>query len=160
MSDIWYTPSYEIFTFEEMIKSIQEYILRDTTAQYEVIVGTDSQTHHRIKSTKYVTAIAVRRVGRGGKYFFKKEYQNATYSLRQKMWTEAISTYNTLEQIKGYFSGIIDESKIISHLDVGKIGKSKKYIEEITNMFAVSGYNFEIKPNSYVASVVADKHSK
>jgi predicted RNase H-related nuclease YkuK (DUF458 family) len=160
MVDIWYSPSGEIFTFEEVIGKLRSYILINVGFDFEVIIGTDSQLHSSPKSTKYVTAIVVRKIGNGAQYYYKKEYRDEVPSLRKKIWTEALLTYETIGKVKDLVSDIIGEEKVISHVDVGSVGKTKKYIDEIKSIFTNSGYDVKIKPNSYVASGVADKHSK
>ena len=157
---MWLTPSRGNFSFEELISDIRNHIKKNTGFDYEVIVGTDSQCHHEIGSTKYVTAIVVRKVGYGALYYYRKNVVPMIPTLRQKMWNEALSTYDVLEKVKESVSDIVSSEKIIPHLDVGYSGKSKKYIKELTSMFFASGYDIKIKPDSYVASGVADKHSK
>ena len=160
MEDKWYNPSYEHFTFEQVIDKIRNYVLSNKKFDFELIVGTDSQTHYGIKSTKYVTAVVIRKVGYGAQYFYRKEYKNDIPTLRKKIWTEALLTYDILEKLKHTLSDVIKNEKVIPHVDVGNFGKTKKYIPEITSIFINSGYDVKIKPNSYVASGVADKHSK
>ena len=160
MVDSWYSPSGEIFTFEQVIEKLRNYILTNVGFDFEVIVGTDSQQHTFPKSTKYVTAIVVRKIGNGAQYFYKKDLREEVPSLRKKIWTEALLTYETIGKVKDMVCDIISEEKVISHVDVGNFGKTKKYIDEIKSIFSNSGYDVKIKPNSYVASGVADKHSK
>jgi hypothetical protein len=160
MEDIWYNHCSEKFSFDEMISIIRDYVLSNSAFDFELIVGTDSQTHHGIKSTKYVTAVVIRKVGNGAKYFYKKDFKSEVPNLRKKIWEEALRTYAVLEKVKILVNDILKEEKIISHVDVGSNGKTKQYISEITSIFINSGYDVKIKPNSYVASGVADKHSK
>lgn len=160
MDDIWLTPSRGTFTFNQMINNIFSYIDSDINASYEIIVGTDSQNHKSLGFTKYITAVVVRKVGMGAQYFFKTDYKPIVSSLRQKIWNEAILTYETIEMIKINTSELLIKVSIVPHLDVGTDGKSKKYIDEIKYMFSSNGYDIKIKPYSYVASGVADKHSK
>jgi predicted RNase H-related nuclease YkuK (DUF458 family) len=160
MSDNWHNPANESFTFEEVVNKIRDYVVSNRGFDIEVIVGTDSQIHRGIKTTKYVTAIVVRKVGNGAQYFYKKDCREEIPNLRKKIWTEALITYEMISKIKNEIKDIISEDKIISHIDVGSLGKTKKYIEEITSIFINSGYDVKIKPHSYVASGVADKHSK
>lgn len=160
MEDIWYDHRSEQCSFNDMIDVIRNYVLSNSSFDFELIVGTDSQTHYGIKSTKYVTAIVIRKVGNGAKYFYKKDFKSEIPNLRKKIWEEALRTYDVLEKVKILVSDIVSEEKIISHVDVGNNGKTKQYISEITSIFINSGYDVKIKPNSYVASGVADKHSK
>jgi predicted RNase H-related nuclease YkuK (DUF458 family) len=145
---------------QEVIDKIRSYIESNKGSDFELIVGTDSQCHHGMKSIKYVTAIVIRKVGNGAQYFYRQEYQNGIPSIRKKIWNEALLTYGILEKVKELTSDVINKDKVIPHVDVGHNGKTKKYINEITSIFLNSGYDVKIKPNRYVASGVADKHSK
>jgi predicted RNase H-related nuclease YkuK (DUF458 family) len=159
-NDLWHISSLNTCEFKEMVEEIRSYILTNSGFDFELIVGTDSQYHYEERSTKYVTVVVIRRVGRGGKYFYRKEYKGELPSLRKKIWTEALLTYDIIEKLKIYLGDLISEEKMISHVDVGNNGKSKKYINEIKSIFISSGYDVKIKPDSYVASGIADKHSK
>jgi len=46
------------------------------------------------------------------------------------------------------------------HLDVGRSGETRELIREVVGMVAGSGFDAKIKPESYGASSVADKHTK
>ena len=46
------------------------------------------------------------------------------------------------------------------HMDIGENGPTKKYIQELEGWVRAVGYDYEIKPNSYAASTIADKYSK
>jgi len=46
------------------------------------------------------------------------------------------------------------------HLDVGENGKTRDIIKEVVNMVLGCGFEAQVKPASYGASKVADKHTK
>lgn len=46
------------------------------------------------------------------------------------------------------------------HLDIGKKGKTKSLIEEMTDIIRTTGLEPKIKPNSYAASSYANKYTK
>jgi predicted RNase H-related nuclease YkuK (DUF458 family) len=46
------------------------------------------------------------------------------------------------------------------HLDIGKNGPTKELIQELSGWMIALGYDFEIKPDSYAASHIADRYSK
>ena len=156
----WNTPSRGNFTLEEMIKSIREYIEKDKNSCYQIIVGSDSQTFPKTGRTKYVTAIVVRKIGKGAQYYVKTEYQPYARSLRKKIWYEVMSIYDTINVLREDLRDIIIKDQIIPHIDVGENGETKSLIKEVTGLFLSEGYDVQIKPNSYASSTVADKHSK
>jgi predicted RNase H-related nuclease YkuK (DUF458 family) len=45
-------------------------------------------------------------------------------------------------------------------MDIGEHGPTSKYIQELEGWVRATGYDYEIKPNSYAASTIADKYSK
>lgn len=55
---------------------------------------------------------------------------------------------------------IIREQKITIHSDIGVNGPTNKLINEIVGWITASGFDCEIKPQSFAASSVANKLSK
>ena len=45
------------------------------------------------------------------------------------------------------------------HADVGENGKTKDMIKEVVGLIKSNGFEAKIKPESYAASVVADKYT-
>lgn len=161
VNNVWFTPSRGDFTFDTMIEAIKEYILSDSNYQYYVFVGTDAQAHPKNNAVKYVTAVVVQKVGKGGQYYYNKQYNRLTRYLKEKIWNEATINYEVIERIKDSLDGIIDKKFIIPHLDLGNIGPTSDLINQITGFYIASGYdNIQTKPNSWASSGVADKHSK
>ena len=157
----------ERVTFEEMIKIIAKYIADDINHTYEITVGTDSQNH---SMTKMVEVIAVCRKGKGGIYFHHDEYITRINSLKQKIVEE---TSRSLENANGFFEALalelmdynIDIETDLTvhfgiHCDIGHDGKTSTLINEITKWVEAMGYEYQIKPFSYCASGIANKHSK
>ena len=55
---------------------------------------------------------------------------------------------------------ILDKLNLSIHLDIGQNGPTKDLIKELEGWIKAVGYDYEIKPDSYAASFVADKYSK
>ena len=150
----------------EIINRIAEFILKDVHAEYEITVGTDSQSH---KDTKMVEVIAVHRVGNGGLFFYNTEYIKRIPDLKQKIEAE---TYRSLEAANGILSGLeeilFDQEVLLDdinlsfqiHCDIGICGKTNMLIKEITSWVQSYGYLCCIKPDSYAASGIANKITK
>ena len=153
-------------SYDEMTKIIAEYIAAQPFAEYEITVGTDSQSHSK---TKLVEVIAVHRVGAGGIFFYRTEYVDKIRVLKEKIIEETARSIDNA-------TGLLDEIsvKLIDHdididdlnvhfqihCDIGHYGKTSALISEITNWVESMGYEVAIKPDSYTASGIANKISK
>lgn len=134
-------------------------ILSLVNEETQVIVGTDSQPF----SCGYcmVTAIAI--LDANQRRFFYKELKLDSLnqrSLYERLLEETLNTIEVANALKRSFPRL----DISIHLDVQKPEnktKSSRYSVSLTSM--VRGYGFdnvEIKPNSWVASALADKLTK
>ena len=160
------SPSMKEPTFEQAVDKVANYIREVPDAEYEIAIGTDSMTYDK---TKFVMAITVHRIGKGGIFFWKNFYEEKfkKYQLFDKIYTETDISLNAsktfLELLKE--KGIdIDETEIkirfTVHVDVGNYGKTRDYIQTLVGMVHSYGYDCEIKPSSYAASSIANKLSK
>lgn len=160
------TASGKPVEINEIANRVISYLLEDLEAEYEITVGTDSQTS---KETKMVEVIAVHRKGLGGIYFYNIDYIPRVHSLKQKINEEtsrSLTVANTLLDAmefplleKGHLLEDLNVSFQI-HCDIGKYGKTSVLIKEIVSWVTSQGYICMIKPDSYVASSIADKYSK
>ena len=153
-------------SYNEMISIISDYISKDIKSDYEITVGTDSQSH---SMTRLVEVITVHRVGDGGIFFYYTENVNKIRSLKEKIVEE---TSRSLENANGLLDNIqlnlIDNDIDIEnlnihfqiHCDIGHQGKTQTLITEIISWVNSMGYECAIKPESYAASGVANKFSK
>lgn len=153
-------------SMQQVYRLIADYIKVDTSAEYEIGVGTDSQNHAQ---TKIVEIISVRRIGRGGIFFYRTELMPRIQRLKDKIYEE---TSRSIENANGLIDEIelilleddidIDKLKIdfSIHCDVGYYGKTKTLIDEIVGWVHSLDYEVKIKPDSYIASGIADKFSK
>lgn len=157
---VWSTPSRGSFTHEGMIKSIIEYVGKQPDAKHTVIIGTDAQSFPGRQQTKYVTAVIVRRTGKGALYYVRTDMQPIAKTLRQKIWHEALLTYDLITKFKTELEEVENIEAIIPHVDVGREGDTKALVKEVTGIFLSDGWDVKIKPDSFASSTVADKHSK
>lgn len=160
-NDVWITPSRGNFTFDGMIEGIKEYIKESPEYKYLVFVGTDAQAHPEDNAVKYATAVVIQRVGRGGQYYYNKQFNRLTRFLGEKIWNEATINMVIIEKVREALDGVLDRKSIIPHLDLGEFGPTSELINQVTGFYIASGYeNVQIKPNSWCSSSVADKHTK
>jgi hypothetical protein len=144
----------------ERLKSIVSFFMsKDKKAKYEIIVGSDSQ---KIKKDSYdfVSALIVHRIGFGGIYFWKRDIINKKITLKERIYHEATMSLQTSENFINFFKvNGISKYDIQIHVDIGHNGETREMITEVVGMIRASGYDVKIKPDSYGASKVADRHT-
>lgn len=157
---IFHSPTYGLLSFDEMIGRIVEFIKKEPDRSYKIIVGTDSASATHVS---LVTAVTVWRRGRGGIFFWTRSEEKFYYTLQSRITAEALSSIMLGQEIRSRFKDILgdeffwDGNEI--HVDVGHNGPTREIVESIKGM--IRGYNFEpvIKPDSFCASVVADRQT-
>lgn len=152
------SPTKGRLSFRETFNDIIAYIQELPNSQYRLIIGTDSQLR---EDTCFVTAIIVHRVGKGGRYYYCREKERIGKSLRQRIFYEASKSLGLASRLAERLAenGHADLNVEI-HLDVGENGETKDLIREVVGMVTGTGFAARIKPDSYGASKVADKHTK
>ena len=156
----FHSPTLGKLSFDDTFNTIINYTEQKPKDQYKLIIGTDSQAHFR-KDVCFVTAIIIHRVGKGARYFFRRQNLRYMESLRQRIYYETylsleVATCMTAKLAENGNSGL----NIEIHLDVGEKGDTKEMIREVVGLVIGSGFRACIKPQSYGASKVADKHTK
>ncbi|MDW7652111.1 MAG: ribonuclease H-like YkuK family protein [Bacillota bacterium] len=154
------SPSRGSLTLDETYAEVTTYIDEKPKEQYKLIIGTDSQPHYQ-KDVCFVTAIIIHRVGKGARYFYRKQNHRYMESLRQRIYYETflsleVATLITAKLAENGHSRL----NIEIHLDVGEVGETKELIREVVGMVIGSGFQACIKPDSYGATKVADKYTK
>lgn len=145
-------------TVPEVIREIVAFMEAEPTRRYKVTIGTDSELLAG-KKADFVSAIAVHRIGNGGRYFWRRFELGNFHTLRDRMIKEALVSLD----IAG---GILSELKKLPlptfefeiHADIGENGPTKAVISEIVGMIRANNFEVKIKPYSYTASNVADRH--
>lgn len=152
------SPTKGRVTFEELFEDVIRYIEEAPDCGYRVIIGTDSQYG---AETCFVTAIVVHRRGRGARYYYTREKEKVSRSLRQRIFYETSRSLGIASLLAERLaeSGYADFDVEI-HLDVGENGQTRELIREVVGMVVGSGFDARIKPDSYGASKVADKYTK
>jgi predicted RNase H-related nuclease YkuK (DUF458 family) len=141
--------------FEDLVSFIKE----DPEARYRLIVGTDSQ--EAADETVFVTAVIIHREGKGARYYYQRRRQPWVVSLRQRIFWEASLSLSLAGMLAERLAGNgVASLDVEIHLDVGTRGETRELIRELVGMIAGSGFDAKIKPESYGASKVADKHTK
>ena len=145
---------------DAVIDGIAVFVKKQPLRFYKIIIGTDSQA---LSSSSLVTAITIWRVGNGAIHFWTRSEERKFATLRDRIWQEAISSITLAQEMRSRLQETLgdeffwDGNEI--HVDIGENGPTKDLIDSITGM--IRGYNFEpvIKPYSFGASIVADRHT-
>jgi len=157
------SPLGEKLALKEIVKRIVSFMAEAPERKYKITIGTDSELLKN-KTADFVTAVVVHRVGNGGRYFWRRAAPTGKFhTLRDRIIKEVLIS---LEAAQLLFKALKEEVKkepgalwnFEVHADVGDVGPTKVMIQEVTGM--VRAYNFEVrvKPESYAASHVADRH--
>jgi predicted RNase H-related nuclease YkuK (DUF458 family) len=148
-------------SFDEMIKELVNYVHQYPKAKYKITVGTDSNAS---AFAQFVTAVTILRIGNGGRYFWTRSERIFCPTLRDRIYKETMQSITFTQELKSRLKDKIGEDffwdgKINVHIDVGEKGPTKDLVESVVGM--VKGYGLEavIKPYSFGAFVVADRHT-
>ena len=163
------SPTFGPLDWDATLKKIVWFLGRDTEASYEIIIGTDSQGQNG--DVDFVSAIIVHKKGRGGIYFWGKHEVKHLNSLKQRIWQEAFTSLNLAQNFVDDFvkMGILDKDSDRSlqeteglnleiHVDIGPNGETRELIADIVGTIRANGFKVAIKPSSWGASHVADRH--
>ncbi len=146
----------------QVATEIVRFMKEEPEREYKVTLGTDSL---KLKGTiaDFVTAIVVHRVGRGGRYFWRRIELDNFHTLRDRIMREVLMSIDVAhdfitkleaERTKQHAPKYDFEI----HVDVGENGATKVMIQELVGMIRAHNFEARTKPDSYAASNVADKH--
>lgn len=161
----FYNPTKGNLSLAGVLEEIQNYMQEKPDKQYELIVGCDSSA---TEDPFFPVVVAVWRRNGGGRFFLKRIHypQQKFYNLHQRILQEVfLSCQLALYLRDDFVSKMKKESPEISynfeyiHADIGENGPTKSMIKEVTGLIRGNGFEPRIKPESFVASTVADRYS-
>ncbi len=151
--------TYGDLELSQVREKILSFLAAEPERKYQLVIGTDSQPHNG-SGVDFVTAIVVHRIGVGGIYFWKRVVNKKVYVLRERMYEEASRSLEMAETVLALLhKDGVTKYDVEIHVDIGKFGETREMITEIVGMIRGSGYAVRIKPESYAASKVADRHT-
>lgn len=152
------SPTKGRLTLDEVYADMVAFIDSNPEGRYKVIIGSDSQVR---SETCFVTAIIVHQVGKGGRYYYRRQVHRKIASLRQRIFYETSLSLDAASRIAQMLAeNGHSELDVEIHLDIGSGGATRDLIREIVGMVTGSGFDAKIKPESCGATKVADKHTK
>ena len=163
---IFRSQTYGKLDITQIPDKIQEFY--DKTKHFErdfrIIIGTDSQNFNY---TKMVSVIAIVCEGHGGIFFHRITKQPIIKDVRSKLHFETNESLTIASKLidileKTEYEELFINCSFTIHIDAGhsEKGKTKELIPELVGWIKACGYDCEVKPDSFVASSIADKISK
>ena len=154
---MWRKADTACASFDDVNKIISNVLF---TSQHKVIVGTDSM----IRGQHYIftTAICILCYEEScvRRYFYRRSRfdKNSFKDLYKRLIKETSDSLDLANKIKSNFPN----ANIEIHLDVNQNDKHKssKYKNALLGYVQGYGFNFKLKPDSFVASCIADRHTK
>ncbi len=166
--DKLYNPTRGYVSFSEAVEEIINYMREKPAKFYDIIVGCDSSSED---DPIFPVVIAVLRTGEGGRFFLKKVRYPRSENKKFANWKNrilqevliscnfALSLKEILkEKIKPFEKGLNYQFRYI-HADIGEKGRTKDMVKELTNLIRGNGFEPKIKPESCIASNLADRYS-
>jgi predicted RNase H-related nuclease YkuK (DUF458 family) len=145
-------------TVDEVVRNIIDFMRMEPERHYKVTIGTDSELL-AAKNADFVTAIVVHRIGNGGRYFWRRFELGKFHTLRDRMIKEVLVSLEIAEKVLSELKkSTLPHFDFEIHADIGEKGPTKAVIQEVVAMIRASNFQVKIKPESYAASNVADRH--
>jgi predicted RNase H-related nuclease YkuK (DUF458 family) len=158
LDQTFHNPSIGDMTFDEVIATVISEMTSGSEERFALLIGTDSSTY--ANHLDLVSAIVLHKIGRGGRYFWTRTRERRTPSLRFQIWREAWLSFELAQEVlRALEDRSLLQVNLEIHVDIGENGRTKELIDEVVGMIIGSGFAVRIKPHSYAASAVADKHT-
>lgn len=153
----FYSPTKGKLSFAAVFEDITGYSNENPEDKYKLIIGTDSHSYTQ-RNVVFVTAIIVHRIGKGGRFYYRKHRTRYMESLRQRIYYETFLSLEVAAKVTEKLAeNGQEELNVEIHLDVGEKGETREIIKEVVGMVIGSGYPARIKPESYGATTIADR---
>ncbi len=151
-------------TLRQVVNEIVRFMQAEPHRTYNVTIGTDSLVLADDR-VDFVTAVVVRRVGNGGRYFWRRATTGKFHTLRDRIIKEVLISLDLGKELLLELKSIAATSPRSQltwdfeiHADIGEQGPTKAMIQEVVSMIRAHNFEARTKPESYAASHVADRH--
>lgn len=149
---------------DQVIDEVARFMRDDAQSTYKIIIGTDSALL-RNNEADFVMAVVIHRIGKGGRYFWRRIKLDKFFTLRDRIIREVLLSLDLaklvlekLVNVEKNEANTLPRWSFEIHADVGENGSTKVIIQEVVGMIRAHNFEARIKPESYAASSVADKH--
>jgi predicted RNase H-related nuclease YkuK (DUF458 family) len=166
LNGYFFNPTKGNLKIDRVIGEVINYISEKPEKFYDIIVGCDSSSE---EEPHFPVALVILRVGEGGRFFLKRiAYKGRRFfNWKQRVLEEVFLSCQLALCLKEIIEKRIKNSKKKNphyqfryiHADVGENGQTKDMIKEVTGLIKGNGFEPKIKPESFVASTVADRYS-
>jgi len=162
----FYNPTKGTLNFKQVVREIFNYIKEKPGKFYNIVVGCDSCSGDNVS---FPVAIVILRVGAGGRFFLNKiKYDSLKRkrfsNLHERILQEVLLSCEIALSLKEVLAKKVEDSAIdlnyqfrYIHADIGEKGKTKDMIKEVVGLIKSNGFEAKIKPESFAASIVADR---
>lgn len=155
----FHSPTHGKVSLAEVRKYVLAFMEKDPEVKYQIVIGTDSAPKNRGESD-FITALVIHKVGSGAIYFWRRFIEKKQLALRERIYEEATLSLMAADEILNVFSKDgITRFDVEIHVDVGKAGKTREMINEVVGLIRGSGFACKVKPESFGATTVADRHT-
>jgi predicted RNase H-related nuclease YkuK (DUF458 family) len=157
---MWLDNTGKKFTNEEIMQKVVS-ASTDGENEYQIIIGTDSNANGR--QYKFVTVLALYNVGKGADYYYLASYEpRATFrgnNHKMRLFQEVAKSIEAADLIRDTTGITVTEVHVdASPKELNEF--SSEFSDQLKGYVIASGYTVKIKPDSWCANCVADKHSK
>lgn len=164
---LWKNSEGKQFPQDHVFKWVSDTKL-DRENEYQVIVGTDSHMHGR--QFRFITVICVYRVGKGGNYYYLESYEpreRYVHGARGKRvkGNQKLRMFNEVERSVSMAEELFEKTGLLPvvHIDASPAARKEftsEFSDQLKGYVTGQGYECVLKPDSFVANAVADKHTK
>jgi len=155
---MWLTAEGKQTTEQEMLGWVKgEHA--DVLGGSKLYVGTDSHLHGR--EFRFITVVCIYNKGRGGNYLYTTSYEKRdAYKGNQKK-----RMFREVELSIAMADFLLESLDLVSEIHIDASPKEAKeftssFSDQLVGYAVGSGYHAEIKPKSFAATDVADRHTK
>lgn len=150
----FYNPTCGNIKIPQVFEEILAYIKEKPEKSYDIIVGCDSSSG---QEPYFPVAVVVLRKGEGGRFFLKRiaYQQRKFYTWKTRILEEVMLSCELALLLRERFGSRVR----YVHADIGESGATNDMIKEVTGLIRGNGFEPKIKPESFVASSVADRYT-
>ncbi len=161
----FFNPTCGNLTLEGVVEELFSHMSQKPDKFYDIIVGCDSSSSDE---PHFPVAVVILRKGEGGRFFLKKiKYSSDRkfFGWKQRIQNEVLLSIQLALLLKEKLAGRVEDFPGLNyqlryiHADVGENGITRDMIKEVVGLIRGNGFEPKIKPESYVASIVADRYA-